>query len=299
MQTAIPASVKEKSGKRSAVRRFGLAAAVLPLLFAIQAGPAQAQAKNGTTLAAYKTIDICEVNPTTWRYSGLIAVWNSGAVDTQGLQIIDTIQSKVGTNWISQYNVPVGVYAEIPAGTTLETATVFPYSVDLGALSGTIRNVANVTITNHSGSLGTKKGPETKATFTGTVEPCKAGSGCAYTQGYWKSKPNVVWPQPYTRSADFYLSAQSWQKVLENSGNTAPGYYQLAHQFIAATLNVANGASVPSGIKDTLVLAENWLGTNTPAACAAKGSCGEQKDWGAVLDQYNNGKYAGGPPHCE
>lgn len=286
------------STKKSRLPRLRAGTAVLPLLLVALAGSAQAQGRNGTTLAAYKTIDICEVDASTWRYSGVIAVWNEGAVATQGLKITDTIQNKVGSTWISQYNVPVMIYSEIPSGTTMDTATSFPYSADLGPLSGTIRNVANVTIMNHSGSMGTPKGPETKATFTGTVEPCKLGSGCAYTQGYWGSKPGVVWPSPHSRTDPFYKSDQTWQGVLDTAVNIAPGYYQLAHQFIAATLNVANGASVPNGVEDTLDLAARWLSNHSPATCAAKGSCGEQRDWAKVLDQYNNGQYAGGPPHC-
>jgi hypothetical protein len=35
-----------------------------------------------------------------------------------------------------------------------------------------------------------------------------------------------------------------------------------------------------------------------PSACTANASCGTQKDWAAVLDQYNNGLYPGGPGHC-
>jgi hypothetical protein len=159
--------------------------------------------------------------------------------------------------------------------------------------------VADLTITNHSGSTA-PKGPETKFTFTGTVTPCvQTGGGCAYTQGYWGNKPDVVWPQPYNRNNTFYQSGQTWQQVLDTPDNAAPGYYQLAHQFIAATLNVANGVSVPAGISATLATADEWLNNNGPSACTAKGSCGQQRDWAKVLDQYNNGQYAGGPPHCE
>jgi hypothetical protein len=290
---------EEMVNKNSRLHQLRLLATMLSLVFAAHAGAAHAQGKNGTTLAAYKTLDICEASPTTWRYSGYIAVWNEGAFATTGLAITDKIQNKTGTDWVLGLNVPVPVYAEIPAGTTLETATIFPYSVDGGRLAGTVRNVASVTITNHSGST-VPKGPETKFTYTGTVKPCaQTGGGCAYTQGYWGSKPGVVWPSPYSRGASFYLSGQTWQQVLDTAGNTAPGYYQLAHQFIAATLNVAKGASVPTGVGATLALADEWLNNNGPANCSAKNSCGQQRDWAKVLDQYNNGQYAGGPPHCD
>ncbi len=274
-------------------------ASVLLLLLAAQSGPADAQGRSGTTLAAYKTIDICAVNTTTWRYSGTIALWNEGAVATQGLNIYDRIQNKTGTVWIDGPTALSGTMPDIPAGTTQQTATLFNYSVDAAALPGTIRNVATITILNHSGSIGTPKGPEPKATFTGEVKPCAQPGGCTYTQGYWGSKPGVVWPSPYDRNATFYLSGQSWQGALDTPVNVSQGYYQLAHQFIAATLNVANGAAVPAGVSTTLSLADNWLSTNLPGACTGPSSCGQQKDWAQVLDQYNNGLYPGGPQHCE
>jgi len=52
--------------------------------------------KNGTTLAGYQTIDICRVDDNNWRYSGDLAVWNSGAIDTQGLNITDFIKHETG-----------------------------------------------------------------------------------------------------------------------------------------------------------------------------------------------------------
>jgi len=85
--------------------------------------------------------------------------------------------------------------------------------------------------------------------------------------------------------------------VLDTPVNVSQGYYQLAHQYIAAVLN-ATGASVPNGVQETLDLAEDWLVTNTPSVCQCNGCCGPQKDWAAVLDTYNNGTYPGGPPHC-
>jgi hypothetical protein len=118
-----------------------------------------------------------------------------------------------------------------------------------------IRNVANVTILNHSNYAGTPYGPSPKATWTGGVPPpCvqPLPGGCTYTQGYWGNKPGVVWPAPYDRNATFYLSGQTWQQALDTSVNVSQGYYQLAHQYIAAVLNEANGASVPSGVQDIL-----------------------------------------------
>jgi hypothetical protein len=261
--------------------------------------PAFAEGRNGTTLAAYKTVDICSVSTNVWRYSGEIALWNEGAVATENLSIIDKIQYKTGTTWVNAFTALAGS-GVIPAGTTQATAVIFPYSVDSAALPGTIRNVASITITNHSGSLGIPKGPEPKATFMGEIKPCpNPGGGCTYTQGYWGNKPGVIWPDPYDRNAFFFMSGKTWQQVMDTPVNAAQGYYQLAHQYIAAVLNIANGASAPAGVTTTLSLAEAWLSTNIPASCTAGGSCGLQKDWAKLLDDYNNGQYPGGPPHCD
>jgi hypothetical protein len=303
---------------------------------------------NGTTLTAYKTLDICEVAPASgdtpaiWRYFGEIAVWNTGAIDTVGLAIDDWIQTKVaGGQYYNILQVPQGQISiksnpynvtlasplgEIQAGTTQTTATVFSYWVEGPALDPLyIKNVANITILNHSNYIGTPYGPSPKVSWTGGYPPpCpQPPAGCTYTQGYWGSKPGVVWPYPYNRDDIFYSAIQinsttnkgqvtctpvtdpygvpislTWQQVMDADVSQSQGYYQLAHQYIAAVLNIANGASVPEGIQTALDDAQAWLVANNPTACCANGSCGIQKGIAAILDQFNNGLYPGGPVHC-
>lgn len=191
-------------------------------------------------------------------------------------------------------------FGEIPAGTTMETATIFTYEYEGAPLPGDIRNNATITILNHSGRLGKPFGPNPKATYYGSMPPppCEGvGMGCTYTQGYWGNKPDVVWPSPYSRDVMFFLSGQTWQQVFDTptGGN---GYYILAYQYMAAVLNAANGAYVPDGVQTTLNLAATWFATAVPVNCSKGGSCGPQKTWAGILDSYNNGDYPGGPPHC-
>ncbi|MBZ5581750.1 MAG: hypothetical protein LAQ30_05995, partial [Acidobacteriia bacterium] len=141
------------------------------LIIAALACAAAFAQQNGTTLAGYKTIDICTLNQTTWRYSGVIAVWNEGAIDTAGFNLTDFIEYKVGKTFTPAFLVPVVHSGEIPAGTTQTTALTFPYSVDAVPLPGTIRNNASLTILNHSGSPGRPSGPNPKATYDGTIPP--------------------------------------------------------------------------------------------------------------------------------
>ena len=83
-------------------------------------------------------------------------------------------------------------------------------------------------------------------------------TGCTLTQGYWKthstygpaSKPDATWnllPGGAGPDTVFFLSGASWYQVFW----TAPAgnqYYNLAHQYMAARLNVLDGASVPASV---------------------------------------------------
>jgi hypothetical protein len=264
------------------------------------ATPALAQGLSGATLQAYKTIDICDNGDGTWKFSGEVALYNIGSTDALGVTIHDCIQNKTGKGQFQSLpnycqDISAGT---IPANTPLGAALSFAYSIVGASLTGDIRNDAQTFLTNHAG--GKTNGPDVKATWLGGQPPlCQhsGGGGCVLTQGFWKNHPEQ-WPAGYDPNALFFLSQLSWLNVLKTPDNASPGYYQLAHQYIAAVLNIANGASVPSGVQDTLNLALAWLQTNSQSACTASGSCGVQKDWAKVLDDYNNGIYPGGPAHC-
>jgi hypothetical protein len=280
--------------------------------------------QSGTTLAAYKTLDICELTPAVvdengnvttpavWLYSGEISIWNSGVLDTVGLNIEDWIQTKASGNQYHDFlQVPSTMitpypWGVIPSGTIEETATVFDYSVTGPPLNPLyIRNSASITILNHSGHMGTAYGPNPKVTWGNGYPPaCPTEQDCTYTIGYWGAKPGTEWPGDYDRDDEFYLSPYAWGEILPpiNSGDNNSGYYQLARQYIGAVLNAANGASVPEGVENTLTLAENWFNNNSPDACLKTGPgpapCGDQKAWAGVLDTYNKGLYENGPGHC-
>ena len=84
--------------------------------------------------------------------------------------------------------------------------------------------------------------------------------------------------------------------VANEPGGT--GYKILAVHYIAAVLNQANGAVVPSGVQAILDQADDWFSANAPSACSPGPSCGEQKSWAAILANYNLGTYPESPGHC-
>ena len=132
-------------------------------------------------------------------------------------------------------------------------------------------------------------------------------AGCTLTQGYWKTHSEFG-PAPYDAtwaslpdgaSTVFYLSGQTYYEVFHTAVKGNP-YYQAAHQFIAAQLNILNGATTPEAVDQAIMLAATLFETYTPAQIAdLKGNDPVRKQFVAIsetLDQYNQGEI--GPGHC-
>ena len=112
-------------------------------------------------------------------------------------------------------------------------------------------------------------------------------TGCTLTQGYWKNHPN--WPAPYSPNALFFNSGKSWMTILGTPPKGGNAYIILAHQYIAATLNIASGASMPDDVKAAYDAATTYFQTGVGS---------DPIGWATILDNYNNGLAAGGPAHC-
>lgn len=135
-------------------------------------------------------------------------------------------------------------------------------------------------------------------------------SGCTYTQGYWKTHVNYAAKPQFSKKRDsawdlidgagtanegalFFLSGQSYITVMW----TAPkgnAYYNLAHQYIAAKLNVLDGASA-SAIAADLAQAEAWFSAYAPTNGFWKKNQNVITVAGR-LASYNEGDI--GPGHC-
>ncbi|WP_243090882.1 helix-turn-helix transcriptional regulator [Thermus neutrinimicus] len=71
---------------------------------------------------------------------------------------------------------------------------------------------------------------------------------------------------------------------------------QLAHQYIAAKLNVLKGAYAPPEVLDAITWAENFFHTYGPASNLSKSLVNQARYYAGILGQYNEGKI--GPGHC-
>ncbi|WP_114313225.1 hypothetical protein [Thermus caldifontis] len=143
---------------------------------------------------------------------------------------------------------------------------------------------------------------QTQGSASATVKvsvPCEGG--CTLTQGYWKTHSRYG-PAPYDdtwaqigEDTLFFQSGQSYYQVLWTSpkGNA---YYILAHQYIAAKLNILNGASTTPQVDAALAWAETFFNTYKPGDSLDKATSNQAKAYAALLDDYNNGLV--GPGHC-
>ncbi|MEN6536154.1 MAG: hypothetical protein ABFD89_21010 [Bryobacteraceae bacterium] len=139
--------------------------------------------------------------------------------------------------------------------------------------------------------------------FEAVIAPPES-CGCTFTQGYWSNKPGVVWPASRPQQADlFFNSGLTYQQIMDQSVKGGNAYINLAHQYIAATLNVANGACAPQSVVDVIAASSGFFSGFDAGSyfCASnpKG-CPLQVMWAGILADYNQGTgvYASNPGHC-
>lgn len=96
-------------------------------------------------------------------------------------------------------------------------------------------------------------------TSSAATKPHDDQHDCVHTQGYWKNHPGA-WPVSVVRLGSIvYTKTQALQIFnLPAAGN---GLISLAHQLIAAKLNVAGGAVAPALISSAIATADALIGT--------------------------------------
>jgi len=123
----------------------------------------------------------------------------------------------------------------------------------------------------------------------------QTGGGCTYTMGYWKNHPND-WPVDTLMLGSVQYSQMELLQIFRRpvKGN---GLVSLAHQLIAAKLNVENGAD-PTDVQGYIDDADAMIGSLVVPPIGggylAPSSTGYLTH---MLDQYNMGYI--GPGHCD
>jgi len=155
-------------------------------------------------------------------------------------------------------------------------------------------------VTSDSGDTDKTTGDEhdTDKT-TGDVGTSDTGEhkGCARTQGYWKNhniyETNNNQMIPWPISEDTELCGRTWLYWLNAPPRGGDAFIILAHQWIAAMLNQASGADVPTEVQDALDEGGALLNDCTIAAEDRD----EAIDLADTLDDFNNGLL--GTPSCD
>jgi len=138
-------------------------------------------------------------------------------------------------------------------------------------------------------------------TTTCATAACATSGGCTYTQGYWKTHGPIPtgnntnqWPVTSLTLGNVTYTDYELLAIFNNSG-AGNGLVKLAHQLIAAKLNVANGAWDSSS--SSIAAADAMIGNLVvPPVGTGSLSAGSTSALVTALTNYNEG--ATGPGHC-
>ncbi len=194
--------------------------------------------------------------PTANPSTGTFLLGPNGAIDVELGDIFD------------ETGLTANSYDELPTGTEL----IIRVNAEPGAGLGESAYSANLSATTMSVPAG----------------------DCTYTQGFWKTHPGD-WPvTSLTLGTVVYNQAQLLSIL--NTPAAGNGLLILAHQLIAAKLNIANGAD-PATIAATIAASDALIGglviPPVGSGYLSPSSVTSLKD---MLDEYNNGTL--GVPHC-
>jgi len=137
------------------------------------------------------------------------------------------------------------------------------------------------------------------------VEINVPSEGCTLSPEYWKAHSiygsgahDDTWSllPPNAEDSPFFLSGQTWYEVLRTPPAQGNAYYILAHQFIAVTINILNGAESTSEVDAAIVWANSFFNKHTPSSNLNKNDRKKVISYASLLGQYNNGVI--GPGSC-
>jgi hypothetical protein len=130
-------------------------------------------------------------------------------------------------------------------------------------------------------------------------------TGCTLTPGYWKTH-SALGPAPYDAAwlkvgplgaNELFDNGLTYYEVLWTppQGNV---YYILAHAYIAAKLNILDGASTTAAVDQAMATAQTFFTNHSPTSALSltRAQRNALIAVSGVLDGYNNGLT--GPGHC-
>jgi len=183
-------------------------------------------------------------------------------------------------------------FKDDPLGTFDDTgSTSYDRTFTCDTDAGTHGNTATIEETNQSASASV------------TVNCQSRSGGCTLGFGYWKTHSthgpashDDNWNQ-IDEDAPFFKSGQSYYEVLWTTPSSGNAYYILAHQYIAAELNLLGSAASTTPVDEAIAFAETFFGTKTPTSTLSASQRNDAIQYASTLNDYNSG--VTGPGQCE
>ncbi|MFN8574285.1 MAG: hypothetical protein U0132_19700 [Gemmatimonadaceae bacterium] len=203
------------------------------------------------------------------------------------------------TPYLGGSAVAVTITENVPAGFTpsyMQTTIIGPLP---GTIQGPIGPIAsNVAHGFIGGAIG--------ELFVFTNTEIVTTPGCTYTLGYWKTHSSKG-PAPYDNrwlnigasgeDTQFFSTGKSWYTVFNTAPKKGNANYILAHQYMAAKLNILAGASTTPEVDAAMQGAAAYFqGVSNMDTAPVDPTRSQLVTWSDLLDNYNNGLI--GPGHC-
>jgi CSLREA domain-containing protein len=152
---------------------------------------------------------------------------------------------------------PTPTATRTPSPTATPTATATATFTPTATATSTFTPTATPTSTSTSTPTATNTPTATATTTATATATATPPSGCVLTEAYWKHNPDL-WPLNQLQLGNTTYNQQQLLSILQEAirGN---GLVQLAHEEIAAKLNLANGAA-GSCIAQTLADVDGLIG---------------------------------------
>ncbi|GAA5337623.1 MAG: hypothetical protein KNN15_11275 [Thermus antranikianii] len=206
----------------------------------------------------------------------------------------------------NQVNVTDDRYGPLGTVSAGEAPKTFTYTLEVGPYACQAQDMYHA-FTNTATLTTNTTGTVRSSSWTVTVRVPACPMGCTLTQGYWKThteygpaKPrDATWDLilPRGEDSDFFQSEKNYYEVLWTPPSGGNPYYQLAHQYIAAKLNVLKGAYAPPEVQAAIAWAENqFFNLYPPSYNFGKSLTNQARYYAGILGQYNEGRI--GPGHC-
>jgi hypothetical protein len=183
------------------------------------------------------------------------------------------------------------------------TPNRFAYTLPIGPYASCDSSGAGFSFSNTAAFAAPSGASGSATAVVQVLVPCASG-GCTLTQGYWKTHSREG-PAPYDarwknlgaleEDTEFFSSGRTWIELFRTPVRRS-AYVALAHQYMAAKLNVLAGAS-GAALGDALATAEAFFSATSPAARLTTAQRDQALVLASLLEAFNSG--AVGPGHCD